>query len=78
MNTCKVICYAVKNHGHAFGWYLSGSETLEVVLTAIAGAQTSLIQCLQYFEHLAEPIVDILALLKNQLDHTQLTEGILR
>ncbi|KAG8971035.1 hypothetical protein FRB90_010609, partial [Tulasnella sp. 427] len=56
----KVICLAVKNHGHAFG------------------AQTSMIQCLQYFEHLAEPIAEILTLLKDQFDHTQLAEGILR
>ncbi|KAG8973254.1 Condensin complex subunit [Tulasnella sp. 425] len=56
----KLICLAVKNHGHAFG------------------AQTSMIQCLQYFEHLAEPIAEILTLLKDQFDHTQLAEGILR
>lgn len=45
---------------------------------SIPGAQTSMIQCLQYFEHLAEPIAEILTLLKDQFDHTQLAEGILR
>lgn len=56
----KVLCLAVKNHGHAFG------------------AQTSMMQCLQYSEHLADPIAEILTMLKDGYDHVQLTEGILR
>ncbi|KAG8987690.1 Condensin complex subunit [Tulasnella sp. JGI-2019a] len=60
MEVYKVICLAVKHHGHAFG------------------AQTSIMQCLQYFEHLAEPMADVLTLLNDEFDHTQLTEGIIR
>ncbi|KAG8948308.1 Condensin complex subunit, partial [Tulasnella sp. 419] len=60
LGVCKVICLAVKNHGHAFG------------------AQISMMQCLQYFEHLAEPIAEILTILSSEYDHTQLTEEILR
>ncbi|KAG8907136.1 Condensin complex subunit [Tulasnella sp. 403] len=60
MEVYKVICLAVKHHGHAFG------------------AQTSIMQCLQYFEHLAEPIAEILTLLNDEFAHTQLAEGVLR
>ncbi|KAG8878535.1 Condensin complex subunit [Tulasnella sp. 332] len=60
MGAYKVICLAVKWHGHAFG------------------AQTSIMQCLQYFEHLAEPMAEVLTLLRDEFDHTQLAEGVLR
>lgn len=56
----KVICLAVKNHGHGFG------------------AQISIMQCLQYFEHLAEPMAEALTVLVKEFDHPQLAEEILR
>lgn len=75
----KVICLAVKHHGHAFGESASEiSFPFKLLTISTSGAQTSMIQCLQYFEHLAEPIAEILTLLKDQFDHTQLAEGVLR
>lgn len=56
----KVICLAVKHHGHGFG------------------AQISIMQCLQYYEHLSEPMAEALTVLAKEFDHTQLAEEILR
>ena len=56
----KVICLAVKFHGHAFG------------------AQTSIIQNLTYFEHLSEPMAELLAILEKEFDYPQLAEEVLR
>lgn len=56
----KVICLAVKNHGHGFG------------------AQVSIMQCLQYYEHLSEPMAEALTVLAKEFDHSQLAEEILR
>jgi condensin complex subunit 1 len=56
----KVVCLAVKNHGHGFA------------------AQIQMMQDLQYFEHLSEPMADILNILENEFDHTQLADDILR
>ena len=56
----KIICHAVKKHGHTFS------------------AQISVMQCLQYFEHLSEPMAEVLAVLQKEFDHTQLAEEILR
>lgn len=56
----KVICLAVKFHGHAFG------------------AQTSVIQNLTYFEHLSEPMAELLAILEKEFDYPQLAEEVLR
>lgn len=56
----KVICLAVKFHGHAFG------------------AQTSVMQNLTYFEHLSEPMAEMLTILEKEFDHVQLTEEVLR
>ncbi|KAK8845335.1 hypothetical protein IAR55_006048 [Kwoniella newhampshirensis] len=56
----KVICIAVKFHGHAFG------------------AQTSVIQNLTYFEHLSEPMAELLAILEKEFDFIQLGEEVLR
>ena len=56
----KVICLAVKFHGHAFG------------------AQTSVIQNLTYFEHLSEPMAELLAILEKEFDFPQLAEEVLR
>lgn len=56
----KVICLAVKFHGHGFG------------------AQTSIVQNLTYFEHLSEPMAELLAILDKEFDYPQLAEEILR
>jgi len=56
----KVICLAVKFHGHAFG------------------AQTSIVQNLTYFEHLSEPMAELLAILEKEFDYAQLAEEVLR
>ena len=56
----KVICLAVKHHGHGFG------------------AQISIMQSLQYFEHLSEPMAEALTVLAKEFDHSQLAEEILR
>ncbi|CAG8517034.1 9868_t:CDS:10 [Cetraspora pellucida] len=41
------------------------------------GAQTSIIQNLQYYEHLSEPMAEFLDVLAKQCDHTQIAEEIL-
>jgi len=35
-------------------------------------------QCLQYFEHLSEPMAEALTVLAKEFDHSQLAEEILR
>ncbi|KAG7009169.1 condensin complex subunit 1 [Physcia stellaris] len=60
MHAFKVLCIAVKHHGHAYG------------------AQTSIIQNLSYFEHLAEPMAEFLHILSEQYDYPQLTDEVLR
>ncbi|KAH9953157.1 hypothetical protein BGW80DRAFT_1468845 [Lactifluus volemus] len=56
----KVICLAVKHHGHG------------------PAAQTSIMQSLQYYEHLSEPMAGCLNVLLKEFDHAQLGEEILR
>lgn len=56
----KVICLAVKHHGHGFG------------------AQISIMQNLQYYEHLSEPMAEALTVLSKEFDHSQLADEILR
>ena len=47
----KIICLAVKHHGHALA------------------AQISIMQSLQYYEHLSEPMAECLAVLAKEFDH---------
>ena len=56
----KVLCIAIKHHGHALG------------------AQTSIVQNLTYFEHLAEPMAEFLHILSEQYDYPQLSSEIMR
>lgn len=42
------------------------------------GAQTSIIQSLTYFEHLSEPMAELLAILEKEFDYGQLGEEVLR
>ncbi|PNS20628.1 Condensin complex subunit 1 [Sphaceloma murrayae] len=60
MHSFRVLCVAVKHHGHA------------------AGAQTSIDQCLSYFEHLSEPMAEFLNILADQYDYPQLAEEVLK
>jgi hypothetical protein len=43
-----------------------------------AGVQTSIMQNLQYFEHLSEPMAEMLSILDSQYDHSQLGDDILK
>lgn len=56
----KVICLAVKHHGHG------------------PAAQTTIMQSLQYYEHLSEPMAECLHILLREFDHAQLGDEILR
>ncbi|KAK4540330.1 hypothetical protein LTR36_009287 [Oleoguttula mirabilis] len=60
MHAFKVLCIAIKHHGHAYG------------------AQTSIIQNLTYFEHLAEPMAEFLNILAEQYDYPQLAEEVMK
>ncbi|CAK3900817.1 probable subunit of condensin complex [Lecanosticta acicola] len=60
MHAFKVLCVAIKHHGHAYG------------------AQTSIIQNLTYFEHLAEPMAEFLQILAEQYDYAQLAEEVMK
>lgn len=42
------------------------------------GAQTSIVQYLTYFEHLSEPMAELLAILDKEFDYPQLAEEVLR
>jgi condensin complex subunit 1 len=67
---------AVKFHGHGFGE--CSSFCAKILALIGSGAQTSIIQNLTYFEHLSEPMAELLAILEKEFDHTQLTEEVLR
>ncbi|KAF2845177.1 hypothetical protein T440DRAFT_559124 [Plenodomus tracheiphilus IPT5] len=56
----RVLCFAVKRHGHAYT------------------AQTSINQSLTYFEHLSEPMAELLFTLADNFDYPQLTEDVLK
>ncbi|KAJ7183082.1 non-SMC mitotic condensation complex subunit 1 [Mycena filopes] len=60
LSVYKVICLAVKHHGHA--------------LTA----QITIIQSLQFYEHLSEPMAECLTILAKEFDHAQLGDEVLR
>ena len=49
-----------------------------VTIDHATGAQTSVIQNLSYFEHLAEPMAEFLHILAEQYDYPQLTDEVLR
>ena len=42
------------------------------------GAQTAIVQNLQYYEHLSEPMAELLQILTEQYDYPHLTDEILR
>ena len=48
------------------------------LLRYMAGAQTSIVQGLTYFEHLSEPMAEFLHILAEQYDYPQLSDEILK
>ncbi|KAK7694121.1 hypothetical protein QCA50_003697 [Cerrena zonata] len=60
LSVYKVICLAVKHHGHTLA------------------AQITIMQSLQYYEHLSEPMAECLTVLGKEFDHQQLGDEILR
>ncbi|EMR69056.1 putative condensin complex subunit 1 protein [Eutypa lata UCREL1] len=63
MHAFKVLCIAVKHHGHGYD---------------VAASQISIVQNLTYFEHLSEPMAEFLHILAEQYDYPQLADEILR
>lgn len=77
MGVYKVICYAVKHHGHGFAAQISlmqGQPSFHV----LSSVTDTIAAGLMYFEHLAEPVAEILGLLEKEFDSTQLSDEILR
>ena len=74
MRIFKFVCLAVKHQGQAPGivYFLSPK------LTFFPAAQVIIIQSIQYYEHLGDPMAELLLVLAEQYDYTQLTEEILR
>ncbi|KAF9457593.1 non-SMC mitotic condensation complex subunit 1-domain-containing protein [Collybia nuda] len=60
MGVYKVICLAVKHHGHSLA------------------VQITIMQSLQFYEHLSEPMAECLSVLAKEFDHAQLGDEILR
>lgn len=77
MHAFKVLCIAVKHHGHAFGILFLAFVVLRYTHGSL-GAQTSIIQNLSYFEHLSEPMAEFLQILSEQYDYPQLADEVLR
>lgn len=77
MHAFKVLCIAVKHHGHGYGTW-NGMAHVALLLTKSAAAQISIVQNLTYFEHLSEPMAEFLHILAEQYDYPQLGEEILR
>jgi condensin complex subunit 1 len=77
MHAFKVLCIAVKHHGHAFGMCSDPCGLTGTNMTFL-GAQTSIVQSLTYFEHLSEPMAEFLHILAEQYDYPQLSDEILK
>jgi condensin complex subunit 1 len=74
MHAFKVLCIAVKHHGHALGKHHGAWFTSLIA----AAAQTHIVQSLSYFEHLSEPMAEFLQILSEQYDYPQLAEEVLK
>lgn len=48
------------------------------LLIIFIGAQTSIVQSLTYFEHLSEPMAELLHILSEQYDYPQLSGEVMR
>ena len=77
MGVYKVICIAAKNHGQAFSQSFLSSRYSCIDHDGI-DAQMSIMQNLQYTEHLSEPMADLVMILAKEFDYSQLGEEILR
>lgn len=77
MHVFKVLCIAVKHHGHAYGRYIGFASAI-ILADTVAAAQISIVQNLTYFEHLSEPMAEFLHILTEQYDYPQLGDEILR
>ena len=78
MHAFKVLCIAVKHHGHGYGKIGPYLEFWSGNWQWTLAAQISIVQNLTYFEHLAEPMAEFLHILSEQYDYPQLTDEILR
>jgi condensin complex subunit 1 len=43
----------------------------------LIAAQTAILQNLQYYEHLSQPMADLLATIADQFDHPQIADSVL-
>lgn len=75
-----IICIAAKNHGQAFGRPRKGKvRRVEADSTfRLAGVQMTIMQNLQYAEHLSEPMAELVTILAKEFDYAQLGEEVLR
>jgi condensin complex subunit 1 len=72
MRVFKVLCLAIKHQQHGLGRDLNSARTEHIA------AQTAIVQNLQYYEHLSDPMAELLQILAEQYDYPQLTDDILR
>lgn len=73
MRIFKVLCLAIKHQQHGIG-----IDRIIQGLADTTAAQTAIVQNLQYYEHLSEPMAELLQILTEQYDYHQLTDEILR
>lgn len=72
MRIFKVLCLAIKHQQHGLG------ELNLCEMTDSIAAQTAIVQNLQYYEHLSDPMAELLQILTEQYDYPYLTDEILR
>lgn len=72
MRIFKVLCLAIKHQQHGLGIISAIRPYLKLA------AQTAIVQNLQYYEHLSEPMAELLQILTEQYDYPHLTDEILR
>ena len=75
MRIFKVLCLAIKHQQHGLGSAFSGNTC---TYNLSIGAQTAIVQNLQYYEHLSESMAELLQILTEQYDYPHLTDEILR
>lgn len=78
MHAFKLLCIAVKHHGHGYGKLEFCSWTEDHFTDTVVAAQINIVQNLTYFEHLSEPMAEFLHILAEQYDYPQLADEILR
>lgn len=79
MGIYKVICTAAKNHGQNFSTSSIFLPTCGITNQIInPDAQMTIMQNLQYTEHLSEPMAELVTILAKEFDYSQLGEDVLR